>query len=255
MSKLPFLLSIPHGGTKTPPELNEITCITKKDLFDDSDPFVIELYDIGGEVSRVIKTDIARAFVDLNRAPDDFAPKNPDGLIKSVTCYQKPIYYKGKEPDENLRETLIQKYYNPYHDALQKSMKELDLQFCFDCHSMASVAPNIAPDGNKKRPAFCLSNRDGDSAPNEAVEVLADCISDCYGVKRSDVSINNPFHGGYITKFHGNNPVPWIQIEMNRDLYLDEQWFDKDSLDIDKSRLSDLNSQFAESLKLFSSKI
>ncbi|NIP61946.1 MAG: N-formylglutamate amidohydrolase, partial [Nitrosopumilaceae archaeon] len=42
MSKLPFLISIPHGGTNTPPELNEIACIGKKDLFDDSDPFVIE---------------------------------------------------------------------------------------------------------------------------------------------------------------------------------------------------------------------
>jgi len=255
LSKIPFLLSIPHGGTKTPAELNEISCIAQKDLFDDSDPFVIELYDLGDRVSRVVKTDIARAFVDLNRAPDDFAPQNPDGLIKSVTCYQKPIYRKGQEPDDTLRNSLIQKYYTPYHDSLQTSMKELDLQFCFDCHTMASVAPNIAPDGNKKRPSFCISNRDGDSAPNESVELLADCISDCYGVKRNDVSINDPFHGGYITKFHGNNPLPWIQIEMNRDLYLDERWFDKDSLDIDKSRLSDLNKQFEESLKLFHSKL
>lgn len=255
MSKLPFLLSIPHGGTKTPHELNEITCITKQDLFDDSDPFVIELYDLGDKVSRVVKTDIARAFVDLNRAPDDFAPQNPDGLIKSVTCYQKPIYNKGQEPDQSLRNSLIEKYYTPYHDAIQKSMKELDLQFCFDCHSMASMPPNIAPDSNKKRPVFCLSNRDGSSAPDELVEHLADCISDCYSVKRSDISINDPFHGGYITKYHGNNPVPWIQIEMNRDLYLDEKWFNKDSFDIDKSRLSDLNKQFEESLKLFHSKL
>lgn len=256
MSKLPFLLSIPHGGAQTPLELNEITCITRKDLFDDSDPFVIELYDLQDKVSRVIKTDIARAFVDLNRSPDDISPKNPDGLIKSETCYQKPIYKKDKQPDERLKNILIEKYYKPYHDLIQQSMKKLDIQLCFDCHSMASIAPNISPDGNKtKRPVFCISNRDGDSAPNEIVEILAGCISECYGVKRQDIFINNPFHGGYITQKHGNNPLPWIQIEMNRDLYLSEKWFDKESLQMDKSRLSQLNKQFEESLKLLYSKL
>lgn len=237
-----------------PPELHDIVCITKKDLFDDSDPFVIEMYDLGDRVKRVIKTDIARAFVDLNRSPHDLPPQNPDGLIKSVTCYQKPIYVK--QPDESLRDILIDKYYKPYHGYIQESMQELDLKMCFDCHSMASVAPSIAPDsGKSKRPVFCLSNRDGASAVNETVELLAECVSECFGVKQSDISINEPFHGGYITKTHGNNPLPWIQIEMNRDLYLNEKWFDKDSLKIDEDRLLHLNKQFEDTLTLFDSKL
>ena len=65
MSNLPILLSIPHGGTQKPPELDGHLCITDKDLFDDSDPFVIEIYDLEEKVERVIKTNIARAFVDL----------------------------------------------------------------------------------------------------------------------------------------------------------------------------------------------
>ena len=237
-----------------PPELSSIVCITQKDLFDDSDPFVVELYDVGDTVQRVIKTNIARAFVDLNRAPDDLAPQNPDGLIKSTTCYQKPIY--TNQPDEPLQNIIIDKYYKPYHESIQKSMQELDVKYCFDCHTMASVAPNIAPDGNNsKRPAFCLSNRDGNSAPNDTVQLLSECISECYGVSESDISINDPFHGGYITRTHGNNPIPWIQIEMNRDLYLNEKWFDKDSLKIDENRLSELNQQFADTLTLFNSKL
>ena len=35
MEKLPVLISIPHGGTQIPEELNEFICITEKDLFDD----------------------------------------------------------------------------------------------------------------------------------------------------------------------------------------------------------------------------
>lgn len=211
MSKLPILLSIPHGGRTKPPELNTNTCITYRDLFDDSDPFVVELYDLKDKVERVIKTDIARAFVDLNRSTDDLPPNNPDGLIKSATCYQKPIYHKGLEPDESLQAILIEKYYMPYYTAIQNSIKELEdlLQLCLDCHSMASVAPQVSPDGHKrKRPAFCLSNNDGKSAPSEIIELLADCISDSFNVNRKDIFINNPFHGGYITRTYENKPFP-----------------------------------------------
>lgn len=256
MTKLPFLLSIPHGGTKTPPEVKEITCITKRDLFDDSDPFVVDLYNLKDNVAHLIKTDIARAFVDLNRSPNDLPPKNPDGLIKSVTCYHKPIYYSGKEPTEFLRDALIEKYYKPYHDSIQKSMEDPDLQLCIDCHSMAVKAPDISPDGDTtKRPTFCLSNRDGNSASDETVELLADCISDGFHIERNEISINNPFHGGYITQSHGNNPKPWIQIEMNRKLYLSEPWFDKDSLEMNRTRLSELNMYFEKSLNLLNTKL
>ena len=115
MNKLPILLSIPHGGKIHPPELDNRLSITERDLFDDSDPFVIEIYDLGERVQRVISTNIARAFVDLNRSPYDLPPNNPDGLIKSSTCYQKPIYRNGQEPGESLRKSLIDLYYYPYH--------------------------------------------------------------------------------------------------------------------------------------------
>ncbi|AJM92322.1 MULTISPECIES: N-formylglutamate amidohydrolase [Nitrosopumilus] len=256
MNKLPVLLSIPHGGLKKPAELEGHLSITNKDLFDDSDPFVIEMYDLQDKVQRVIKTDIARTFVDLNRSLQDMPPNNPDGLIKSSTCYEKPIYIVGKEPDESLRTLLIELYYLPYHRAIQKSFTELDLQLCLDCHSMASTAPGISPDGkDKKRPLFCLSNQDGSTSSNEMIELLADCISEYYSIDRKDISLNDPFHGGHITKTYGNNPIPWIQVEMNRSLYLSDPWFDENSLSVDFTHLQKLNKQFENSLNAYFSKI
>lgn len=255
MTKLPVLLSIPHGGTQKPPELDSLLSITDKDMFDDSDPFVIEIYDLGEKVEGVVKTNIARAFVDLNRSLQDLPPQNPDGLIKSSTCYQKQIYKKGREPDEGLTNLLIEMYYKPYHRSIQKKIHELDLQVCLDCHSMASVAPNISPDGkNKKRPLFCLSNQNGKTSSNEMITRLASCISESFDIKKEDISLNEPFQGGHITKTYGNNPFPWIQIEMNRDLYLSESWFDYNSLSIDSSRLRELKVQFENCLKLFFSR-
>ena len=183
-------------------------------------------------------------------------PKNPDGLIKSMTCYQKPIYVANKEPDESLRTLLIELYYLPYHRTIQKSLQELDLQLCLDCHSMAAIAPGISPDGNnKKRPLFCLSNQDGKTSSDEMINLLADCISEAYSVDRDDVSINDPFHGGHITKTYGNNPIPWIQIEMNRDLYLSSPWFDAERLTVFPEHLQKLKNSFEKTLTLFFSKI
>jgi formiminoglutamase len=161
-----------------------------------------------------------------------------------------------KEPDDTLRTLLIETYYLPYHRSIQKSLKELDLQLCLDCHSMASYAPSISPDGNNnKRPMFCLSNNDGQTSSQEMLELLADSISESFSVDRGEISLNDPFHGGHITQTYGNNPIPWIQVEMNRDLYLSPPWFDEKILSVDTNHLQKLNKQFKNSLELLFSKI
>jgi N-formylglutamate deformylase len=235
-----------------PPELEADVCITKFDLFDDIDPFVQEIYDIDSKAKKIISTDIARTFVDQNRSLQDLPPKNPDGLIKSMTCYQKPIYHSKRQPDEKKISLLIDKYYKTYHREIQKSLKELDLQLCLDCHSMASQAPSISPDGNEKqRPLFCISNQRGKTCSEEMLQLMSKCLKKSFSLKDEDLKFNDPFLGGYITSTYGNNPFPWIQIEMSRKLYLEKPWFDSKTLTVDKTRLSNLNNQFSDSLEQF----
>lgn len=250
---MPILLSIPHGGLKKPSELVGHLCITDRDLFDDSDAFVLDIYDVGDTVARVIKSDIARIFVDLNRSIDNMPPTNPDGLIKTSTCYLKPIYLDGMEPSGDLRRQLVRSYYMPYHREIQKSLKELDLQLCIDCHSMASAAPDISPDrhDDSKRPLFCLSNNRGQTSTPQMLELLAECISESFGIDKSDIALNYPFLGGHITRTYGNNPIPWIQVEMNQAMYLDTRWFDADTMHIDSKHIAKLNKQFESSLVMY----
>lgn len=253
---LPILLSIPHGGRKKPPELGKITTISERDVFNDIDPFVIEIYDLGKNVQKVIKTEIARTFVDLNRSLQDMPPSNPDGLIKSMTCHKKQIYIPRMEPNENLRTILIDSYYYPYHREIQKSLHEYDLQLALDCHSMESTAPSIAPDKkSKERPLFCLSNQEGKTSSMEMIRVFAQSIAKAFSIDTSDIKLNDPFKGGYITQVYGNNPIPWIQVEMNRSLYLSDPWFDKDTLTIDSQRLKKLNQMFENALDLFTDEV
>ena len=96
-----------------------------------------------------------------------------------------------------------------------------------------------------------ISNNDGKASTQEMLELLADSISESYSIDRNDISLNDPFHGGHITRTYGNNPVPWIQVEMNRDLYLSKEWFDYETLEVDNKRLSALNQMFENTLTKF----
>lgn len=248
---LPFIISIPHGGTEIPLELRNLSVITSNDLFDDSDAFTQQIYDIKNETLAVIKTPVARAFIDLNRPVDALPPQYPDGIIKSMTCYQKPIYKSQIYLDTPFIKKLIERYYYPYHRKMEKLVEQSGAIFAFDCHSMTATAPPISPDTGEKRPLINLGNNFGKSASSKHTGLFAACLSGSFGIEQNQISINKPFAGGYITKKYGNNPIPCIQIEMNRSMYLAAPWFNRKTLQIKNSRLTDLNQKFFQALSCF----
>lgn len=253
MKRLPVLISIVHGGNIIPPELKEKIKIGKKEIFEDIDPVTKKIYDLNEKVISVFKTNIARTFVDLNRSPDDLPPKNPDGVVKSHTCLGKKIYKENSQPDGKLIDLLLKKYYHPYHIKLKNSIEKNknEILLCLDCHSMAETGPAISPDKGMKRPIICLGNRFGDSATNNFTEKLKTCFINSFELNEQQVSINKPFAGGFITRFYGNNPLPWIQVEMNRALYLREPYFNSTSLKVSNEIVRDLNHKFYIGLKNF----
>lgn len=245
---LPVLLSIPHGGTETPEELRDRVCITPQDLFDDGDAFTADIYDLVGEAAYVVKAEIARAFVDLNRAPDDRPPQNPDGVVKSATCFDRPIYQPAREPNESLTAALIERYHAPYHARLERAASDPEVRLALDCHSMLAAAPPIARDAGRPRPLFCLSSRDGATAPVPLLEELATTLAVAFEIPREQIGLNEPFKGGYITQRHGHGHLPWIQVEMNRSFYLAEPWFDRATREVDPRRLEELRERFRNAL-------
>jgi formiminoglutamase len=64
---LPILISIPHGRTQQPLDLQGRVCLSEEDLFDDSDAFTGEVRDLRSKVACVVSADTARAFVDVER--------------------------------------------------------------------------------------------------------------------------------------------------------------------------------------------
>lgn len=245
---LPILISVPHGGTKTPPEIADRVCLSREDLFDDSDACTREICDFTEKVARVESADIARAFVDLNRSPTDRPPDDPDGVVKTVTCYRWPIYSQGQELTDELAELLLERYYYPYHSRLREAAANSFVRLGLDCHSMAAIPPPLALDRGHERPLFCLSNDDGQTCPTDTIERLADALAEAFECGRADVWLNRPFKGGYITRSHGRGGLPWIQVDMNRSFYLTEPWFDRSNLTVEPRRLSDLRERLLAAL-------
>jgi N-formylglutamate deformylase len=258
VKKYPMLISIPHGGWKIAPEVKDIWALTPGEAFHDGDPMTSRIYDFSDRVTVNMIMEYYRALVDLNREPHDIAPENPDGVIKSHTIYDVEVYKSGCLPNENLKRTLLEKYYFPYHQRLRDCLNRNDIRVGFDCHSMAAVSPPVESDAGTPRPLFCLGNLG--NARGEVGEhhnritcepdmliFMKNEFTKIFQHEDVDIDIpsictmNVPFEGGYITRQMGNRGIPFVQIEMSRALYLSEPYFDEDTLRTDPKRVQDLN--------------
>lgn len=249
MTTLPLLISIPHGGIEIPEEVRGLTSIGTEAIMEDVDVFTQDIYCVE-DVQAVLMTSIARTFVDLNRAPSDLPPRSQDGAVKTRTARLEPIYRDDNLPDE-LIALLIRRYHEPYHRRIEETLKNDRIKLALDCHSMSTIAPPISRYHGRARPTICLGNVCGDAAPTTMVFSLAECFREVFELPPNEVMINFPFAGGYITRRYGNNPVPWIQIEMNRKLYCESPWFNHETRTVERRRLKLLSRLFKETITLF----
>jgi N-formylglutamate amidohydrolase len=262
MNKLPILLSVPHGGDQIPIELVSKSNLTQKDIFEDGDALTREIFNLKNEVAAYIDTSIARAFIDLNRAPTDLPPANPDGVVKTITTMNVPVYKTGDFPVNNLIEKLLQKYHNPFHRQVDELQKTHEIILSLDCHSMLAKSPSISNNPGQERPLICLSNR-GDKSGNQVqknraitcspewMRFLKECFCRTFQFKENDVKINDPFQGGYIIQSHYNGTVSWVQLEINRKLYLSSRYFDTTTFTVLPQRLAYLRNNILKALYLF----
>ncbi len=205
--KLPLLLSVPHAGLDVPDEVRDLVVLPLDEIARDGDVGAREIYDIAHAVGGYVTTPIARAFVDLNRAPGD---RSPDGVVKTHTCWNVPVY--ARQPGEDRVRELLSHHYHPYHSRLESLAAGGRFVLGVDCHTMAAEGPPVGPDPGRKRPRICLGSGDG-ACPPGWMSLLEDCFLKAFG---PDVTRDDPFRGGYIVRRHGAG-MPWVQLEMSRE--------------------------------------
>jgi len=259
--RLPLLITIPHGGIRVPPEVEARIRLTEEEVAYNSDPATARIYDFGDSVEETIGMDVSRVFVDVNRSPFRTPPMYPDGVVKMVTADGNPVYNNGFLPDAGLIRRLLAEYYYPFHYRIRDVLLAGRVSLAIDCHSMHPEAPLTSKEPGQRRPLVCLSNG-GDrmgmpkkpggrgrlTCEPEIIQTLATSFEN-HLEGRGEVAINNPFSGGFTCKFHQKlEKIPWIQLEINRDLY---ESMTSGTLSIDDDKVLRLNSLISSVIQEF----
>ncbi len=226
----------PHSGCLYPDALLERSVLLPHELRSSEDAFVDTLFGSAPSCgAALLAARLPRAWIDLNRGPDDLdpalieglrrGPHNPRvasglGVVPRVVSGGRAIY-RGKIPEAEA-EARIRDVWQPYHAALERLLDERVARFgravLIDCHSMPHEAlDGMAPD---RRPDVVLGDRYGAAA--EAGIVAA--VEDAFAAAGFAVSRNTPFAGAYTAQHYGR-PARGrhvIQVEIDRALYMDE---------------------------------
>ena len=223
MNRLPFAVSIPHGGTDIPPEFAPLVIATPEDMKEDVDQLTREIFHVDpSRIQHLLTFSTSRTFVDLNRPPESFGEAHPDGVVKRKTHLQRTVF--SEFPKDTDVKAVLERLYFPYHAELERMTRDPAVKLTLDCHSMAEYGLPVSPDvQGEKRPLICLGHRGGVSAKLEMVLALQELMSDIYELPKSDIVIDKPFNGGHITRTHGGLDTPVIQIEFSRGFYLGDQ--------------------------------
>jgi N-formylglutamate deformylase len=223
---LPLLVSIPHAGTHIPSELAQR--MTPQALQRaDVDWHLPQLYGFAAEIgASVLAATHARHVIDLNRPPEDeslYPGQDVTGLLPVDTFRKEPLYRPGEEPDAAETARRRERYWRPYHAALQAELERLlgrhGRVALWDAHSICSVLPRFF---EGRLPDLNLGTADGRACtPSvQAAAVAAMAAQDTF----THVA-NGRFKGGWITRHYGApaQGVHALQLEVCQCTYMDEE--------------------------------
>ena len=228
----------PHSGRDYPAAFLKRALLDERQIRSSEDAYIDQLFgSVVDHGAPLLAATAPRAYLDLNRGPDEFDPAliegvrrrahNPRvasglGVIPRVVANGRAIY-RGKITLQEAQRRITD-YWRPYHDQLRvlldESANTFDESILIDCHSMPHEAlENVGPPGSP-RPHIVLGDRFGASAaPAVVSEVEAAFSAAGFRVAR-----NMPFAGAFITQHYGKpaRKQHAVQVEIDRALYMDE---------------------------------
>ncbi len=219
----PLLVSIPHTGIDLAGLDSRLVSpwLGRRDC----DWWIDQLYDFaGGLGATVVHTAISRTVIDVNRDPSGaslYPGQATTGLCPTETFDGDPLYREGEEPGPSEVDERREKFFMPYHAALQAEIDRLRALHptivVYDCHSIRSVLPRLF---EGTLPVFNLGTNDGKSTD----PVLQATVGQIMAETGETFVVNGRFKGGWITRHFGQpqNGVHALQMELSNRAYMRE---------------------------------
>ena len=242
---LPVVVDVPHAGEEIPSDGLDELVVGDQTLRRDLDLYVDQLWqDAPAMGATLLAANVSRYVVDLNRAADDVSPLTVIGSMRR----NEPGYYQDRgvvwrtttdgtpvmagPMDQETFQRRLARFYHPYHVALREQIERVRDQFGYclliDGHSMPSIGRSGHDDPGSRRADIVPGDVDGSSCHGALRQLVMEHFGD-QGAGGCGYSVepNAPYKGGWITRNYGqpDQGIHAIQIEVNRDLYMDEVTF------------------------------
>jgi N-formylglutamate deformylase len=221
-----MILNIPHSSREIPADLLNQFVLSEEEIAWElnrmTDSFTDELF-FYGEVTQIIYP-ISRLVVDPERFLDDV--QEPMSSVGMGVIYARTSAGKilRKVISNEKESELINRFYFPYQEKLTRAVKnELETTkrcLIIDCHSFPAVPLPYEFDKSSDRPDICIGT-DKFHTPIWLIEIVEKLL----GQSGFKIKKNSPFSGSMVpqTYYQVNENVYSIMLEVNRNLYMDEE--------------------------------
>lgn len=220
----PLLVSIPHGGTDIPADL-EARLVSPWLARKDTDWWIDRLYGFAaGLGATVVRTAISRSVIDVNRDPSGvslYPGQATTELCPTTTFDGEALYRSGEQPGAaEIAERRV-RFFDPCHAALAAEVERLRAGHptivVYDCHAIRSVIPRLF---EGTLPPFNIGTASGVSC-DPALAAALEGVCDRTAFERVS---NGRFKGGFITRALGrpDGGVHAIQMELACRSYMAE---------------------------------
>lgn len=215
---------IPHASTRIPEDLLKTFLVDEQHLQNEllrlTDWYTDELF-ADGESDEVIFP-VSRLVCDPERFLSDSEEPAADvgmGVFYTHGSARQMI----RNPDEALRDRLVEQYYRPHHriltELVEGYLSSHGRCFILDCHSFPTEPLPTDDQANKTRPDICLGFNNYHGPMDLITKIRSNLAAEGF-----EVSFNTPYSGSLIpTEFYEKTKaVEGLMIELNRSVYMNE---------------------------------
>ncbi|GLX78226.1 N-formylglutamate deformylase [Thalassotalea insulae] len=220
---VPLLISMPHNGQEIPQDIASRMTSAAMEV-PDTDWYIDRLYDFARAMGAyILMPRYNRYVIDLNRDPKGvnlYPGANSTELCPTTAFDLSDIYLAGQQPDEQEIAGRVEKYWQPYHQAIDNTLQELKKTYgkavLLEAHSILSHVPRFF---EGQLPDFNFGNGDGISCD---AELLAQVQALDYSPYT--MVTNGRFKGGFITRHYGQpaSNIHALQLELSQITYMNE---------------------------------